>query len=63
MQPAGLEFGSAVFAIGNVDVDVTGLADAVESADALFEDFGIAGESEQDEVSGELEVAAFRADF
>jgi hypothetical protein len=39
------------------------LADAVESADALLEDFGIEGEVEEDEVVGELEVTSFTADF
>ena len=46
-----------------MDIDVSGLADAVEAADALLEDFGIAGEAEEDEVAGELEVPAFGADF
>ena len=63
MQPAGVQGGPAAHAVGDVDVDVSGLADPVEAADALFEQFGIAGEAEEDEVAGELEVAAFAADF
>ncbi|MFM1945651.1 MAG: hypothetical protein RI897_4633, partial [Verrucomicrobiota bacterium] len=39
------------------------MADTVESADALLEDFGIEGEVEEDEVVGELEVTSFTADF
>lgn len=63
MEPAGLELGAAVFSVGYVDVDVVSLADAIEAADALFEDFGITGEAEEDEVAGELEVAAFGSDL
>ena len=42
---------------------VLGLADAVEAADALLEQLGVAREVEEDEVVGELEVAALAADL
>ena len=49
--------------VGDVDADGLGLADAVEAADALFEEAGVEREVEEDEVVGELEVAALAADF
>lgn len=63
MIPEGEGFGAAAGEVGDVDVDGGGLADAVETADALFEQLDIVWEVEQDEVVGELEVAAFAADF
>jgi hypothetical protein len=61
--PESEGFGAGAGEVGNVDVDGGGLADAVEAADALLEEFDVAGEVEEDEVVGELEVAAFAADF
>ena len=49
--------------VGDVNADRLGLADPVEAADALLEETGIEGEIEEDEVVGELEVAALAADF
>jgi hypothetical protein len=46
-----------------MDVDRAFLADAVEAADALLEEFDVVGEVKEDEVVGELEVAAFAADL
>src|SRR6185437_14278506 len=46
-----------------MDADVAALADAVEAADALLEQVGIERQVPQDDVVGELEIAAFRADF
>ncbi len=46
-----------------MDVHGARLADAVEAADALFKDFRIAWQAEQNEVAGELEIATFTADF
>ena len=36
VQPAGVEFRAAAAAVGDVDVDGAGLADAVEAADPLL---------------------------
>ena len=63
MEPAGLEFGSAADAVGHMDVDGAGLADAVEAADALFQQLRIARQAEEHEVVGELEIPALAADF
>jgi hypothetical protein len=49
--------------VGHVDADRLGLADTVEAADALLEETGIEREIEEDEVVGELEVAALAADL
>ena len=46
-----------------VQLDLGCLANAVESTDALFEQFGVEGEIEHHEVMGELEVATFAADL
>ncbi len=42
---------------------VLALADPVEAADALFQQVGIEGQVEQDQVVGELEVAPLAADL
>ena len=46
-----------------VDHDVVLLADAIEAADALFEQIRIERQVPQHQMMGELEIAAFRADF
>ncbi len=46
-----------------VQRDVVLLPDAIEAADALFEQIGIERQVPQDQVMRELEVAAFRADL
>jgi hypothetical protein len=46
-----------------MNVDRAFLADAVETSDALFEQFGIAWQVIQHEVLRELEIPAFTADF
>lgn len=61
--PSGESFLWAAGGEGEVDMDGLGLADAVESTDALLEDFGVEWEVEEDEVVGELEVTSFAADF
>ena len=61
--PAEEDFFGGAGGEGDVEVDGAGLADAVEAADALFEEVGVGGEVEEDEVLGELEIAAFAADF
>ena len=48
---------------GGPDGDVVLLADAIETADALFEQIRIERQIPQDHVVRELEIAAFRADF
>ena len=47
----------------NMDLDVFGLPDAIQPADALFEQLRVERQVKQDEVMGELEIAAFAADF
>jgi hypothetical protein len=61
--PAGEDLGGVPGEVGNVDLDEGGLTDAVEASDALLEEFGIGGQVEENEVVGELEVAALAADF
>ena len=63
MIPFNDAFLGAAGHVGHVDADGLGLADAVEAADALFEEAGVEREVEEDEVVGELEVAALAADF
>jgi hypothetical protein len=46
-----------------MDVDVAGLADAVEAADALLQHLRIVRQAHQHEVLHELEVAALPADL
>ena len=48
---------------GTWSVDSRGLADAVEPADALLEQFGLERQVEQHEVMRELEVAPLAADL
>ena len=48
---------------GHVDLNISALADAVEPPYALLQKGGIQGQVEQDQVVGELEVAAFAADL
>ena len=61
--PAEEDFFGGAEGVGQVEVDGAALADAVEAADALFEEIGVGGEVVEDEVAGELEIAAFAADF
>ena len=61
MIPARHDFRSGAGRVGHVDADGRGLADAVEAADALLEEFGVGGEVVEDEVVGELDVAALDA--
>jgi len=44
--PAGINLLRAAFAKRDMDVDRRGLSDAVESPDALLEEFGIRGQIE-----------------
>ena len=53
----------AAFQIGHMQFDGVALADAVEAADALFEQVRVGWQVEQHQMMGELEVAAFGADF
>ena len=46
-----------------VDHDVVTLADAIEAADALFEQIRIERKIPQDQMVRELEIATFRADL
>jgi hypothetical protein len=55
--------GARAFLEGDMDMDGRCLADAVEAADALFQQLGIVGQVEQDEVVGELKIPTFAADF
>ena len=49
--------------VGHVDADRLSLADTVEATDALLEETGVEREIEEDEVVGELKVAALAADL
>ena len=46
MIPAGINLLRTAFAKRDMDVDRRGLTDAVESPDALLEEFGIRGQIE-----------------
>ena len=61
--PVDEQLRPAVREEGEMDADGFGLADAVEAADPLFEQFGIERQVEEHEVVGKLEVAALAADF
>ena len=61
--PVGEHMGARAFLERNMNMDGRGLADAVEAADALFQQLGIIGQVEQDEVVSELKIPAFAADF
>lgn len=63
VEPAEAVGFGAFFEVWYMEVDVGGLTDAVEAADALFEHFGVGGKMVEDEVLAELEVAAFAANF
>ena len=53
----------AVLQVRHVQLDAVFLADAVETADALFEQIRVGRQVEQHQMMSELEVAAFGADF
>jgi len=53
----------AGFQVGHVQFDHVFLADPVQAPDALFQQVGVGRQVEQHQVMGELEVAAFTADF
>jgi hypothetical protein len=61
--PVGEHMGARAFLERDMDMDGRGLADAVEAADALFQQLGVIGQVEQDEVVGELKIPALAADF
>ncbi len=46
-----------------MDVDIADLADPVQPSDPLLEHLGIARETEEDEVSCELEIPTLGADL
>lgn len=63
MEPAeALRFGPTR-RVGDVDVNIACLTDAIQSADALLECFGILGQIDEDEVLGKLEVTALATNF
>ena len=49
--------------VGHMDLNGFTLADAVQTAYALFQQVGVQGQVEQDQVMGELEIAALAADL
>ena len=51
------------FQIRNVDLNIVGLADTVKTTDTLLQQIRVERQVEHHQVAGELEVAAFRADF
>lgn len=61
--PCGKRFKVAAGEMRHVNVDGAGLADAVQATDALFKQFDIVREIQEDKMVGELEVSAFTADF
>ena len=63
VQPALQHFLGAAGHGGGVQVDVAGLADAVEASDALLEHVRVQRQVPEHQVLGELEVAAFGADL
>src|SRR6476646_4947912 len=56
MEPAGEHFLSASEDEWHVDLNLRRLADAIETADALFEKFRIERKVEQNEMMGKLEI-------
>jgi len=46
-----------------MNMDGIGLADSVEPANSLFQEFGVFGEVPKDEMVGKLEVAPFAPDL
>src|SRR5690606_25182244 len=56
LQPAVLEH-------GHVELDGVALADAIQAADPLFQQVRVQGQVEQYQMTTELEVATFAADF
>jgi len=63
MIPAHKHFLAAAGEKGDEDLDRLALADAVEAANALLEQFGIGGQIKEEEVVAELEIPAFAADL
>ena len=63
VEPARQHLLRAVGEIRHVDLDVLGLANPIEPSDALFQEFGVQRQIEQDEVVRELEIASFAADL
>ena len=63
MIPEGLELLAGALGEGHVDVNILGLADAIEASDALFEQSGIVGQVEENEVMGKLEIASLGPDL
>ena len=63
MIPAGINLLRTAFAKRDMDVDRRGLSDAVESPDALLEEFGIPRQIEEHEMVGELEISPLAADL
>ncbi len=53
----------AVFQVRYVDFDGVGLADAIQTTNALLEQIGIQRQIEQHQMMGKLEIAPFAADF
>ena len=63
VQTARLKLRPTIHAVGNVNVDGARLSNAVQAADALLQQLGIARQPEKHEVAGKLEVPPLTADF
>ena len=61
--PAEQHFLSVGLKVGHMDLDVFSLADAVQPADALFQQVRIQRQVQQHQMVGKLEVPAFGADL
>ena len=63
MQPIGQDLPVARFAEGDMDLDVVLLPDPIKTPDPLFKQFRIQREVKQHQMTAELKIPAFAADF